>query len=515
MSASATKRHAILRPYIPRLPAADLSISLFPISLFLCLPVILCLLLLLWQATPASAGEATPTGGAATTSSTMEAPLKETPEALQLRISGEISHNFALKLDDGETMADRISYRLSFESQPSENTRAYLSWSGSHNLLDGSLALADLDEAYMNVYLASADLRIGRQAVSWGTADGFNPTSFVSPNSALSLASGSGEPGNLGSLSDLKGEPVLACQVTVYPAWGDITGVAVLEPALLPTPLPQDAQGQIIYGVAVSLAQQPGTSMNVIPAATGFPEPQGPSGLEKKLEIAGRVHTQIGSWDVYGNALRGWEPVPALWMTSRIATDNAGNPLPPGPDGKLTVKLVPEARYRKATKLGIAAAGVLDHYTLWAEAAYTWPDAIPELDDPQNIALSSNRGYAQLVLGGDRSFDKDIYASVQLIYNSEGSLLNPYLLPGQEQLPGYYATGIIRYAGDNGDNKLELVGIGNLRDGSIALVPRYTHQLAQAVELSAGLAIFTGRDGTEFGELRRNGTVFSGVKVSF
>ncbi|HHV61347.1 MAG TPA: hypothetical protein GXX51_01695 [Firmicutes bacterium] len=484
------------------------SINLFPY-----LPALLCLLLLFWQVTPASAGEPSPTleqigeigkiEEAGTTSSTVGASLREASDALQLQISGEISHDFALKLDDGETLANQTSYRLSFESQLAENARAHISWKGSYDLVNGEWDLATLDEAYVDVYLAGADIRAGRQAISWGTADGFNPTSFVSPNKALSLASG--EPGNvsdLGDLSDLKGEPVLACQATIYPAWGDITGVAVIEPALLPAPLPQDAQAQIIYGASVSLAQQ--LNRKVLPVAMTFPEPHGPSGIGENLEIACRVHTQVGSWDVYGNAFRGWEPVPALWMAT---TSNL--------DANTPVGLVPEARYRKATKLGIATAGALDRYTLWVEAAYTWPDAIPELDNPRNIALSSNRGYAQVVLGGDCSFDNDIYASAQLIYNSEGSILNPYLLRGQEQLSGYYAAGTIRYTGDNGDNRLELTGLGNLRDGSLALVPRYTHKLAQPVELSTGLVAFVGKDGTEFGDLRRNGMVFSGVKVSF
>nr|MBO2470908.1 hypothetical protein [Bacillota bacterium] len=49
-------------------------------------------------------------------------------------------------------------------------------------------ASLELDEAYADVYLDAADLRIGRQVISWGTADGFNPTNVVNPRGPLSPA---------------------------------------------------------------------------------------------------------------------------------------------------------------------------------------------------------------------------------------------------------------------------------------------------------------------------------------
>ena len=44
-----------------------------------------------------------------------------------------------------------------------------------------SSTLLELDQAYVDLYSDLTDFRIGRQRIAWGTADGFNPTSYFSP----------------------------------------------------------------------------------------------------------------------------------------------------------------------------------------------------------------------------------------------------------------------------------------------------------------------------------------------
>ena len=93
---------------------------------------------------------------------------------------------------------------------------------GSYNALDETHEI-DLDEAFASAYLKDIDITVGKQAISWGTADGINPTSNINPI-GFSLTD-----------SQIKGKPVLAAQATYYGDNFDVTGVVV--PAFVPLQL--------------------------------------------------------------------------------------------------------------------------------------------------------------------------------------------------------------------------------------------------------------------------------------
>jgi len=58
----------------------------------------------------------------------------------------------------------------------------YLSFKGGYDSIrKDSIEPVKLDEAYADIYLKNTDLRVGRQVVSWGTADGINPTNYINP----------------------------------------------------------------------------------------------------------------------------------------------------------------------------------------------------------------------------------------------------------------------------------------------------------------------------------------------
>lgn len=425
----------------------------------------------------------------------------------ELKISGEIRQDLTISLENGEPVADVTSYRLSIEQGlggagwPVPGN-LYLSLRGSYDLNSASGRLMEVDEAYLDLYFSSADLRLGQQLVNWGTAYGFNPTNYVSPLPGLTSS------GFMGAV-ELTGLPVPAVYATAYPSWGDVGLVAVLNPRLPNVPLPDAAQAELLRQVAREIAARapvPGTPVIMSPDRFLV---EAPGSAPELLEFAARAGLRFRTCDLYLSGFRGWEDRPVLWVAAGPKVH---------PVAGAFIEATPNARYRRVTEVGAAASCAWRAYTLWAEGSHAWPENVPELDDPMNIAFSSNKPYAQVVLGGDRSFggSNEWYLLGEYVYNSNGSILTPYSYVSAQPKAGHYVIGLARYA-PSGDHQLEITGIYNLSDGSLAALPRYTRKLRPGVSLWLGLPVARGGKLTEFGSLAgdRGPVMIAGARIAF
>ena len=105
-----------------------------------------------------------------------------------IELGGDISHNLFYLLREGELSQNITQYGLFLKKNfRGGKGKVYLSFKGGYDsIVEGSIEAVKLDEAYADFYLRNTDIRIGRQVVSWGTADGINPTNYINP-SDLSL----------------------------------------------------------------------------------------------------------------------------------------------------------------------------------------------------------------------------------------------------------------------------------------------------------------------------------------
>ncbi|MGE5588090.1 MAG: hypothetical protein ACM3ZO_07735 [Clostridia bacterium] len=428
----------------------------------------------------------------------------------EIKVSGEVQHDLAISLRGDGVTANVVSYALSLSAEFGGTGRAasgdvYISIKGEYDLQSESGKLVDLDEAYVDLYLSGADLRLGQQVVSWGTAYGLNPTSYVNPVPSAALsASGSGIPGigGVGGL-ELAGLPVPAVSATIYPSWGDAGLVAVVNPRLQGVPLPADTQAAILQGVASQVAKPlERFGGKAVPSSDRFSvEP--PESLSDRLEYAARVGTRMGNWDLYVSAFRGWDDYPVLWVSTTLVSPTE-------------LRVDPKAAYRKVTEAGAAVSCTWGPYTLWGEGSYAWPEYVPELDDPNNIAFSSNEPHWRAVMGGDRTFgdSNDVYLMAEYIYNSNGSILVPYeFVPGGAQAR-HYAVGAVRWQ-PGADHQFEVSGIYCANDGSYVAMPRYTYQVDECTSLWLGLALPGGGEETEFGSFNDARSAMVGLKLAF
>jgi len=219
-------------------------------------------------------------GGASSTESTETGAMAtESAAALPFELNGYVRGDaFIGKETRGESALLRAGYgelALQFRTAHQEYGDAFAEARFRYGQQgENQDLIVDLREAYANVYLGPFDLRVGKQIIVWGKADGFNPTNNITPVD-LNVRSPSEDDrrvGNFGARAFLNFAPIR------------IEGVWM--PLYIPTKFPP-------------LPLDPG----VILLDPVLPEPTLDNGLG-----AGRVHLELASFEMsasylYGNAL--------------------------------------------------------------------------------------------------------------------------------------------------------------------------------------------------------------------
>ena len=394
-----------------------------------------------------------------------------------VEVGGEVGHYLFQATEQGALLQNELRYRLSFKARPPWDGQVAVVLRGTGGLggTAGPAALfepppasawPELDEAYVDVYWRSADLRVGRQLVRWGTADGINPTDVVNPRSLT-----------LDALVDreVRVLPVPALRLSLGggAGWG-LTAVGVAD--FVAAPFPEQAVRQVAERVLAGMGGQAlSTSWLSLTGPSGSPNP----------EAALRVEGMVRDVNVYLSYFSGYEDLPALWM----------QPIPPS-----TWQV--QGRYRRQQQWGLALAGAAGRAGLWAEAALRVPERVAQLDaSPAALAFSSNRSSWQAVAGGDYTFDGDLHVSGQLVYNEAGSLLLPYE-PQTARVARTYALGTVRYAPAEARYAAEGVVLWDLRDGGAIVVPGVSYELRPGLKLAVRYVEVLGSQDSQFGQLR-------------
>ena len=391
---------------------------------------------------------------------------------LALEPTGELSASLGVLWDqDAEKLvhtSTRAGFRfvledeLDFGGKLHFSTKGYWDWKQK----DGSLTL---DQLRLSGYQGDLDYQIGRQLISWGTADGFNPTNYFARMSLDSLTSG-----------DMGGEPIWAGQATYYGSNWSLTGVVI--PFFAPQEI-DDQMKQMITG------DDPQAAL----VLKAIEDTKAPRGLGKNSEIAVRAETQLGGFDLQASFFSGFEPMPGLEMVLKMDPDRG---------------MVPtfEGTYRRQNFLGLAATGTLGPVGVWGEVSYGGPTKFAEPDSPLEIAripLSVNEKYVQGVLGGDYTFalGKGLLTQVQYIYRGQGSLLEPYVMPTVDPITmmpqageikgAHYLYGRLGYD-FSADDSLEILILHGFQEKTGIIRPAYTHRFPGSVQLQLSLVQLYG-----------------------
>ncbi|MFY9299553.1 MAG: hypothetical protein WAP20_10810 [Limnochordia bacterium] len=367
--------------------------------------------------------------------------------------TGEFYSSFGVEWDGDVKSAEFTTARTGFRAaveESMESGRLHFSLKGwiDWKRMDVSAAV---DQFWLKGYFRDLDWQVGKQLISWGTADGFNPTNYFSRIGSDALFSG-----------DLRGDAVWAGRLEYYaPDWS-ASGVVI--PVFTPQKIDTFMREMILE------ADPQGTQL--IKAVEGTKKPGWGN-----PEVALRVETQLEGFDLQVSYFRGYEPLPGLEIV-----------LGPGFPSL-------EGTYRQQQFIGMAVAGTLGPAGVWAEMAYGGPEKFAKSENPfeMRIPLSINKKYFQAVVGGDYTLDigDGLLVQAQYIYRGQGSFLEPYVMPKETREPGeikpaHYLYGRLSYSFGIDTTADLLVLYGTVEEGGV-IRPSLTHRLGDGVQLELSL----------------------------
>lgn len=332
-------------------------------------------------------------------------------------------------------------------------------WGPSRRLELGDRVDLELRELYVEGRIGSAWLRIGKQQVVWGQADGLKVLDVVDPQDFREFI--------LDDFDDSR-IPLWTANVEVP------LGAATLQLLWIPDPSAHDVPhpgAAFAFRAPRLVGPRPPPGVAVRIAAPDRPDAFTGSDLGARLAF------RLRDWDLTANYLWHHDDVPVLRRSLRF------------PGGVPTVDVQPE--YERAHVIGATASNTFGELTVRLEAAYTRPRWLPG-DDPRDADGAVRSDELTAVLGLDWYGFRDTLLSLQVF---------PSWLPDDE--PGLLRdrldtnlTFLARRSFRNERLVAEAIWLHNLDQGDGAIRPELRYELRGGLWIWAGLDWFYGtRDG--------------------
>ena len=387
-------------------------------------------------------------------------------------IHGEVNGGLTYTWDKDEKNLEQSAaitgFRVALEDDVEPNGQVHFSVKGSFDWRNKKTHLA-ADQLWYSGYAGDVDFKIGRQVISWGTADGFNPTNYFARLSTDTLIDG-----------ELGGDPIWAGQATYYgPSWS-VTGVAI------PFFKPQEIDDQM---KAIMMESDPMAGLII----DAIDKTKKPRALGKNTELALRAETQFQGFDVQASVFTGFEPLPGLEMITHLnpAFDQTQ---PISETNQPIFDMEVKGEYRRQYFVGLATAGTVGPMGVWGEVTYGGPKPFEKSANPYDQVLSVNKNYLQAVVGGDYTFEvgKGLLAQAQYIYRGQGGLLAPYGLEDAREA-AHYLYGRLGYDFSL-DSTVDLVLVHGVKEKGGIVRPSYTHRFPNSIQLELSALAVYGKD---------------------
>ncbi|UCD57807.1 MAG: hypothetical protein JSV16_01475, partial [Candidatus Hydrogenedentota bacterium] len=324
-------------------------------------------------------------------------------------------------------------------------------------------------EAFLDIYFDTCDLRLGKQIISWGKADAFNPTDNVTPT-------------DYANLLDEDDIGVVAVNLNYY--WNDWNLQLVGVPGFTPTRLPPR-----------------GTRFSLIPPDAPLPveDPELPSNTLDNAQFGTRLQTTYRGWDFSVSYYDGVNDVPAPTLRS------VQIPFPPF---SIPVSVVPV--YNRFRAVGGDFATTFERWGLHGEVAHLVFDGDRE-DSRIQYVIGLDYTKSNIV------FDHDLFVIVEYIgedVTKEGATLETDRPPLDRVLMGAIAANI-QYEFTE-FTRLELRGAIDFHQGDdYYFQPQLVHEMTDNFEITLGFDVLGGPRNTFFGQFKDNDRFFVKLKYTF
>jgi hypothetical protein len=331
---------------------------------------------------------------------------------------------------------------------------------------------ADLRQLYMDIYFDSFDIRVGKQQIIWGKAEGVFITDIVSPKDLREFL--------LPDFSEIR-MGITSIKLDYYLA--DSTFEMVWAPVFTPTNEPEDGS---IWRISPTL-----------PAPVTFDnsKKEVKANLENSEVFAKYSYlSSLIDFEIMGGYM--WDDSPALHMDPTI--DSTSN--------KITaVTVAPE--YHRLSLAGGSLSTSLGGYVLRGEGGY-FSGKYFETDDLNSGGVII-KDYINYVLGIDCSF-MDINLSAQFIQQLILEYDSRITSDEYENMVTFLA--VKDYFRET--LRLEFFAYIGLNNEDALLRPRIVYDVSDEMDLQLGANIFTGDKGN-FGQYNENDMAYMKLKYSF
>ena len=327
-------------------------------------------------------------------------------------------------------------------------------------------ATVRLQDAYATLYLGDADLTIGQQRVSWGSADGVNPVDVLNARDLRHPLAPEKIPA-----------PMLRFAYQVDETLHlEAVAVPVFTPSIPPGPAWRTAPTPTLPPGVTIVEQRP-------------PDDQRPEAALENVQFGVRATARFDRFDASLAYVRGFRTLPTVEHTL----------VPTGTPGQFALQ--PVLRYDRIQLVGADFSGVLGAVVVRGEAAYTFTD------DPTGADVTVGNPSFQAVLGAEYAIPSGPRTVVQVVYDyrkADGG--------ADAEQRAKVMTALSYQAGAR--TQLDLAWMQGF-DGSGAVVPHLAYTVAEGITADVSAYVLYGADGTEFGGWRDAGHLRLALTYAF
>ncbi len=330
-------------------------------------------------------------------------------------------------------------------------------------------------EIYMDMYFENFDIRIGKQQIVWGKADGVFITDIVSPLDLSEFLLPDFDEIRIG---------VIAAKIDYYV--GNGTFEAIIIPQFTPTQTPGS-----------------GSIWNITPE---FPAPPtfdwSKSNVEASLQnteifLKYSAMTSKVDFEIIGGYT--WDDIPTMYVEKVMAPTT-----PPTLNG-LKITPIHNRLYVGGGSFSTEVKGVI----LRGEAAY-YNGKYFQTEDPMAEGAIIQKEYINYVVGVDFNIG-NVKLSTQFIQK--------YILDYDEMIidneTNNLATFLAHYDMMRETLHLELFSYIGLTDGDALIRPKITYDFDDSFNILLGGNIFVGDRAGQFGQYQDNTMVYAKIKYNF
>jgi len=418
----------------------------------------------------------------------------------KLDIGGSVESNFFTGLVYGDLYDFRNTnvLFLKFSAELSESLAAYGELKLRNTNMPAVGRSADLverssvepvdlfmGEAYVDLFgflLDDLDVRVGKQRISWGTADGINPTDNLNPYDFTN------------PLDFDEKIPTTAIKLTYYLGDGEFNAICL--PYFTPTLLPASIQ------LPFAAFEPPaGIQLGHIGDRVRTPDFQ-----VKNLAAAAKLKYRLLDFDWSLSYFRGRDTLPLP-----VAVD-----LTPGQDGTLDAEVT--LAYPEIQVIGLDTAGQLLGIGVWAEVAVFFSDEVKlaptlagqPLPGVEPVPVLDGDPWVKVVVGGDYTFKGGYYVNLQylhgFIFERGMDNLQDYVIAAFKKKIHNDEIEFVLQGGIEIQDADHIGGMGGLE---------INYSPVDNVKITLGGLTLKGQEGTMFDSLHNLDQVYLRFKASF